>query len=997
MVREVHPADRSHRRPPRSHSRSRTRHPLPKHDPFFSGSTGTPPILDPSSNVWRPTVSPRSCSLSSDASYTADSSQQEQSWTMDESLNKISHHQPLSPPASMMEKREAEKSPAASNKSFHSAEEAASTSEGAEAESAVIGPQGISPNATVHPSPQHVPGARASPSTPKLRRVSTKLTPHKMESKQDLGGDRLICQKWAIVPNGGIILPMRRLYESGLYKKCGERVLYFSNPGNECVICSESLTEMVDRHYKECEKRGCESHEFSCVWACTRDNQCEAIVCLDCAVDYANHELARFRPPACPECDCLWPINLLRTQAEEYKPSQPHPIIPPPLDHLIGDQSIAEALQSGMDRFRQLWVRNFKRSLDEIKRDEYLWFLKMAYFEGGFEFDPSEELQAVLVAVWEASHPLQAKELGPAQRRSMGAFPAELMPLPRPMPTHAHALALAQTVQTRDTRSEWPTPQGPSSGSQGRLSELPRLIQPDHSSRRQRMPLRGSSASLSDLRPTQEGQRFSTRVPAGYRMNRNSSSGSVGEPTPALTRFLDTLGHTADRLLEEGDFTPEDRVHRHLRRISSYVDTARVQGPAQDTTRRQGEQELDKPKTKKKRLLKKIASLPLMLFRKPPPEPAGSTGLVHRTDRRGRATGPPLISISEVNSPPRTGGEPALATSRSSPRIVSSADKRASSSTVNGRPSHTRSQTISPLMPTPAAPHAPYVESFERSSHTRSVSAGHHRTAIYASEAPLTGQTPSTSTERFINEHLLSESDFGSVKLAGGESGAVGGSTLGSVRSAVTSENGSTGTSTFHTASSSSQITLDRPPSAAVSAFPSNTATTGHAGDDALVTTASASQNLSVRPPPNLRHSVSAGSMPTMDTTGIGATSSEDSVATPTSISVISLNTLTGGAMAKSHSSESISLATPYHQDFHPELSFQLHSLRSRRNLSFNVSVNNERSADGLNKTNIAIVEIPGDVLSGIDHYSCPPDETAKMAVKERKSGYWSGLFKMKN
>ncbi|TYJ58097.1 hypothetical protein B9479_001193 [Cryptococcus floricola] len=1011
MVREVHPADRPQRRHPRSRSRSRSRnHPRPKHDPFFSSSTDTPPVPDISVNASRSTFG-----LPGDTSSSADSSQtHDQTRTMDDSSDKISHPPPRVP---KHELQDPETSPPTSNKSFHTVDQATSNGEDAEsAESAVIDPQGVSLNTIARSSSEPVSGAQDGTETPKLHHIPKDLTPHKRESKPELGGDSL-CQTLAVVPRGGIIMPMRRLDENGLYKKCGERVLFFSNPRNECIICSESLATILDRHYAECKERGCGVHEFTCVWACTRDNQCEAIVCLDCAIDYANHELARFRPPACPECDCLWPINLLRTQAEGYRPEHLYPIVPPSLDHLVDDQNNIEALQGGMDRFRQLWVRNFKRTLDEIKRDEYLWFLQMAYFEGGFEFEPSVEQQAVLAALWEASSPLPAKDLGPARRRSMGAFDPELTPLPRPEPSHAHA-APPQPAPSRDAQPE-SLPPGARSSSLVTRPELPRQVQAEPSFNRQRMPLRGSRgyASFSAMPPTKQENKPSVDAQVDNRSDPRLSGGSIFErsvdPVVAVTPFLDTLGHTAERLLEEGQYSPEGRVHRHLRRISSYVDVAREQ----DVLVREQARQLDlqKSRTKKKKplLLKRIVSLPSMIFCKAPAQGAASRA------NHDPPVKVPLISISEFNSPPRV---TTAATQAGTNRAGSEMHQAALTTTANERPGHARSHTISPLMPSPDAPHAGPVE---RPSHGRSVSAGHNRTAIYASEGLLTGHTPSTSTEHFIDEYLK-ESEDGSVHsgrdeiadaaarvekvdentATSGSASTVSESTSGSVKpgsvkSSATSENGSTATSTSRTASSYKEATRTSSAAASAHTFPSTTATDGHADGKVVDTSDSASQKLSVHPPPGLKHSASgAGSVLTMGDTCIGVTSSETSLATPNNLtrdpSVVSLSALAGGPIVRSHSNESISFGASCHPDFGPELKLQLHSLRSRSNSSFNVSVNTERSSDGLSTTNIAIVEIPGGVLSGIDHYSCPPDETAKMVIKERKSGYFGGLFKRK-
>ncbi|ODN83437.1 hypothetical protein L202_01577 [Cryptococcus amylolentus CBS 6039] len=674
-----------------------------------------------------------------------------------------------------------------------------------------------------------------------------------------------------------------------------------------------------------------------------------------------------------------------------------------------------------MDRFRQLWVRNFKRTLDEIKRDEYLWFLKMAYFEGGFEFEPSVEQQAVLIALWEASSPLPAKDLGPARRRSMGAFDPELTPLPRPKPSRAHA-ASPQPATCRDAQPESPHPDAPSSSLLTR-PELPRQVQAEPSFNRQRMPLRGSRsyASFSAMPPTKQENKPSVDAQVDNRSDARLSGGSIFErsvdPVVAVTPFLDTLGHTAERLLEEGQYSPEGRVHRHLRRISNYVDVAREKDVLAREQARQLDLQESRTKKKKPRLLKKIVSLPSMIFCNAPAQGAAS---------RANHDPPvkiPLISISELNSLPRI---TTAATQAGTNRARSEMHQAALTTTANERPGHARSHTISPLMPSPDAPHAGPVE---RPSHGRSVSAGHNRTAIYASEGLLTGHTPSTSTEHFINEYLK-ESEDGSVhsgrdeiadaaarlekvdenKAASGSASTVSESTSGSVKlgsvksgsvkSSATSENGSTATSTSRTASSYKQATRTSSAAASAHTFPSITATDGHADGKSVDTSASTSQKLSVYPPPGLKHSTSgAGSVLTMDDTCIGVTSSKTSLATPNNLtrdpSVISLSALAGGPNG-SQSNDSISLGASCHPDFGPELKLQLHSLRSRSNSSFNVSVNTQRSSDGLSTTNIAIVEIPGGVLSGIDHYSCPPDETARMVIKERKSGYFGGLFKRK-
>lgn len=128
------------------------------------------------------------------------------------------------------------------------------------------------------------------------------------------------------------------------------------------------------------------------------------VMCTLCAVDWANRELLRFRPPTCPRCDGYWEIKTLVDHARTCNPKGPdRPIRPPPINRFVDKHGRSDDLMSGMIRFRNIYRKPDGSEYDSAEAYMF-WLVVMINESAGFTYHGSDSEKHLFERVWESSY-----------------------------------------------------------------------------------------------------------------------------------------------------------------------------------------------------------------------------------------------------------------------------------------------------------------------------------------------------------------------------------------------------------------------------------------------------------------------------------------------------------------------------------------------------------------------------------------------------------------
>ncbi|KAE8540956.1 hypothetical protein D1P53_002309 [Cryptococcus gattii VGV] len=421
----------------------------------------------------------------------------------------------------------------------------------------------------------------------------------------------------------------------------------------ECLGCLDSLREIVGNHRRK--QREFDVDDGSVVWLCAND-KCGSFMCTPCAVHWANRELSRFRPPTCPRCDGYWEIKTLVNHARTCNPKGPdRPIRSPPINRFVDKHGRSDDLMSGMIRFRNIYRKPDGSEYDSAEAYMF-WLVVMINESAGFTYHGSDSEKHLFERVWESSYKVysvddtdsrlpdessseESSSTRSSSRRSEGRSQSLSN---RPVSGNYETEASRYASEAMNSANlSWSFAQPPI----GNQQQFPVRTMRSEPVMRQRAPLRGLShqpsfqigRDVSGFR-TVSVNSFSTKMnatptdatatptqatlaKASMRIC-NSGYFTCGKPKsekPVVSPFLDMLESTLRRVAQEKNFDDNDNPRSsealYYRRFSGAVEQARHERvmPASEFGQTKSPRDPVRMKTS---ILRSMVSVPVLAMNK---------------------------------------------------------------------------------------------------------------------------------------------------------------------------------------------------------------------------------------------------------------------------------------------------------------------------------------------------------------------------------------------
>nr|ODN94971.1 hypothetical protein L204_04315 [Cryptococcus depauperatus CBS 7855] len=208
-----------------------------------------------------------------------------------------------------------------------------------------------------------------------------------------------------------LILPV--IKENNRERVIKDLIIPFNAPDAKCFCCCERFKDSVTRQQVQISEL---EDERACIWICRNiGTHCKAYFCIDCALEWASHEIARFRPPTCPECSHRWNITALCDQARVCDPTNTHPLIArPPLDKLTSATDHTGFLQAGMKYLREV----HKHDVNVRHPDIYFYWLKQLHLDTGWAFEAGIRERDIMTRAWILSSTFNFDETDGLERKT---------------------------------------------------------------------------------------------------------------------------------------------------------------------------------------------------------------------------------------------------------------------------------------------------------------------------------------------------------------------------------------------------------------------------------------------------------------------------------------------------------------------------------------------------------------------------------------------------
>ncbi|WVQ87216.1 hypothetical protein IAS59_000939 [Cryptococcus gattii] len=389
----------------------------------------------------------------------------------------------------------------------------------------------------------------------------------------------------------------------------------------ECLGCLDSLGEMVGNHRRRLRK--VDVDDGAVVWLCAND-KCGSFMCTLCAVHWANRELARFRPPTCPRCDGYWEIKTLVDHARRCNPKGPdRPIRPPPINRFVDKHGRSDDLMSGMIRFRNIYRKPDGSEYDSA--EAYMFWLVVVINESaGFTYHGSDSEKHLFERVWESSYQIDtdnrlpdesSSEESGSTRSSSGRSEGKSQSLSPPghvsgnYETEASRYA-SEAMSSANISLRFAQPAG-------NQQLFMRTMRSEPVMRRQRAPLRGLSHQRKfQISRELSGHRTVSVNSFSTRMNATRTDVTPTQPT-VVSPFLDMLEGTLRRVAQEKNFddSPRSSEALYYRRFSGAVEETRHERVivASEFGQTKGRRDPVRLKTS---ILRSMASVPVLAMNK---------------------------------------------------------------------------------------------------------------------------------------------------------------------------------------------------------------------------------------------------------------------------------------------------------------------------------------------------------------------------------------------